>query len=332
MNINFTFVRHGYGCHNSISNLVKNNIITRNEGIALMKNENEKINYNLNVKLNSLKDPELTPIGVDASIYNGCIISKILKSIYKVNNDPKLIIDKMNIVGCSPLIRCMETAYYMTRKWVNPPNKIYIFPFLREIDEGSEDKYSLHSIRTMNSVPSYAIKSIGEQKEYLKNLGILDFFDFSFVERNQNLQNRNAPGDIPEFLEWFNNEFLPLVKTQDHLNVFITTHAGVLKDYSEEGFTNNSGFVINTTYKNDQGLKINTYVSLNDFLPRSFFKDYSNPLYNNKKYYCPSNRCGQLCEIAKGTELENENTKISSAITFTNECNSDSNFDSETSL
>lgn len=27
MNINFAFLRHGYGCHNSMSNLVRSNIL-----------------------------------------------------------------------------------------------------------------------------------------------------------------------------------------------------------------------------------------------------------------------------------------------------------------
>ena len=31
-NINFVFVRHGYGCHNAIGNLINNKLITSENG------------------------------------------------------------------------------------------------------------------------------------------------------------------------------------------------------------------------------------------------------------------------------------------------------------
>jgi hypothetical protein len=299
-NINFCFVRHGYSCTNALTNLVNNDVITANEGNAFL-------NKSITVKLNPLNDPELTPIGVDASINNGCIISKIIRSIYKLTGKKELNIEKMNIVGCSPLIRCMETAYYMTRKWNNPPNKIYVFPLLREIDESSDNKYSQKSRIRMETKPSYAIKTIKEQKEYLKKLGILKFFDFTFVEKFLDL--RKEPGDIKQFIKWFYNNFLPLINYNNNLNIFITTHAGVLRDFSEEGFFNNSGFLINTQQNQKGPFEFKDYISFNNFLPNFFFKDYSNSTYNGKEYFCPNNRCGQLCSIARGKNV-NSTEKI----------------------
>jgi hypothetical protein len=229
--------------------------------------------------------------------------------------------DEINVVGCSPLIRSMETAYFMTRKWKNPPKKIYVFPLLREIDESSTDKYSKKSLKTMETTPSYSMKTINEQKKYLESIELLDFFDFSFVESNLDL--RKEPGDIVKFINWFNNFYVSNIRPRNNLNVFVVTHAGVLKDYSNEGFYNNSGFVLNgyayqplSLEKNDNREAINEelkntperafkflkYISLNSFLPKHFFKDYNRSQWNQKSYYCPSNRCGEgsLCTIAKG--------------------------------
>lgn len=298
MNVNFAFLRHGYGCHNAMSNLVYNDVISASNASKFMKRGVESKNI-LKGDILPLNDPVLTNVGVEASIYNGCIINKILRrlsTMYNINKNLRM--DTFNVVGCSPLIRCMETAYYMTRKWKNPPNKIYVFPLLREIDESSFDKYSEASREIIRITPSYSIKSIDEQKQYLQKLGILDFFDFSFVETFP--LERIEPGDIKEFMNWFAKYFMTLLNTNDtNLNVFITTHAGVLKDYSGEGFYNNSGFVINTTYTDNFAKKM--YISLNNYIKEyDFFKNYSDPKYNSVKYYCPSDRCGQLCSVAKG--------------------------------
>ena len=293
MNINFAFLRHGYGCHNAMSNLAKSGILEYEYARKFLGRNNQENSGNI-IPLN---DPVLTNIGVEASIYNGCIINKIFKSIS--DNEPAVMLDTFNVVGCSPLIRCMETSYYMTRKWKNPPNKIYVFPLLREIDESSVDKYSQQSKEIIRVTPSYSIKSINEQKEYLKSLGILESFDFSFVETFP--IERIEPGDIKEFMHWFAKYFVKLLtKRNKNLNVFITTHAGVLRDFSNEGFYNNPGFVINTTLQNT-GYKLNRYISLNKYIENyNFFKDYNNPKYNKTSYYCPSNRCGQLCNVASG--------------------------------
>jgi len=307
MNINFAFLRHGYGCHNAMSNLV-------NEGVISYTNANKflkKNDGNLNVFTSDivpLNDPVLTNVGVEASIYNGCIINKILRQLPNLTGDKNLQMDKFNVVGCSPLIRCMETAYYMTRKWKNPPKQIYVFPLLREIDESSNDKYSETSKDIMRITPSYAILPIQEQKMYLKKLGILEYFDFSFVESFP--QERIEPGDIHEFIKWFKYFVNLLEKRSGSLNVFVTTHAGVLRDFSKTGYYNNSGFVINTTKKiigdstSNKHFTINKLISLNDYITSyNFFRDYQK--YNKKSYYCPSDRCGQLCSVANGTNGTN---------------------------
>lgn len=289
--INFSFVRHGYSCTNAGSHFVKQNLIDTSEYYDYLEKN---------------KDPELTPVGVDASINNGCIISKIIKSLYKLTGKEELKIDKINIVGCSPLIRCMESAYYMTRNWNNPPNKIFVFPLLREIDERSDDKYSNKSRNIMETNPSYAIKSINDQKKYLQKLGILKYFDFTFVEKFPKL--RKEPGDINEFIHWFNKFIVPLFVESDKINVFITTHAGVLKDFSEEGFWNNSGFLVRTSLPNSNSkFEFKQYISFNNFLPKFFITDYKK---YDKTYFCPNDRCGNVCSSNKNDTSKTQIKKI----------------------
>jgi len=264
MNINFAFIRHGYGCHNYLNNFSK----------EIREQYADKV------------DPVLTSLGKKASKFNGSIVADTLKSLVFFTKDSRYTINSMNVIGCSPLIRCMETAYYMTRDWINPPKKIYIFPFLREIDEGSDDKYSQISRHHIDTLSSYAMTTLHEQKEYLQSQGILDFFDFSFIELY--FKERKEPGDIPTFIKWFSKSFLPLVEVRPNLNVFITTHSGVLHDFIKtERFYNNSGLVVNATFSRGDP-SINKVVSLNNYLPSTFFIDYTNPKYK----ICSDNHCG----------------------------------------
>lgn len=281
-NLNFVFVRHGYGCHNAIGNLVNNNLLDYKNGKQLLKSD--------------LIDPELTPIGINASISNGDIINKVIKSLSTTLNNKDLNMNEINVIGCSPLIRSMETAYFMSRKWINPPKKIYVFPLLREIDESSEDKYSQTSFVNMETIPSYSMKTIIEQKKYLRSIGILDTFDFSFVETYPDL--RKQPGDISRFINWFILKYMSQIQYRSNLNIFIVTHAGVLKDYSKTGFINNSGFVLNGKVQ-DNIFNLNKYISIDSFLPKEFFKEYYKSEWNKKSHYCPSNRCGngKLCKM-----------------------------------
>lgn len=280
-NVNFAFVRHGYGCHNAARPLYQNGVLNLDKTDVL-----------------KIVDPELTPLGVDASLNNGCVIAKILKKLPMITNDSTLDMSPVHIVGCSPLLRSMETAYFMTRNWRDPPKKIYVFPLLREIDEGSDDKYSQKSRREIDIVPSYAMRSIREQKDYLRTLGIREYFDFSFVESDE--ASRREPGDIREFIKWFSLQN----PRGTNINVFVVTHAGVLRDFANQGFANNSGFVVNTTILNDSSVTYNKFVSLDNYLPNFFFSSYSDPEYANSDYFCPSSRCGQLCATVKPNSQE----------------------------
>lgn len=282
-NVNFAFVRHGYGCHNAAKPLHNNGVLSFAE-----------------VDVLRMADPELTPLGVDASLNNGCVISKILRKLPVITSDPKMQMSPIQIVGCSPLIRSMETAYYMTRNWKNPPSKIYVFPLLREIDESSNDKYSPSSRKRIEDIPSYAMKSIQEQKQYLDSIGLLKYFDFTFVETDDKL--RKEPGDVGEFIKWF-----ALQSFSQNINCFIVTHAGVLRDFAHQGFANNSGFVVNTTITNKKNVTYNKLIILDSYLPTYFFANYNDTEYTNSKYFCPSSRCGQLCTIIPN---DNEREKI----------------------
>jgi hypothetical protein len=275
---------------------------------------NKVINRISLTDLGVLADPELTPLGVDATIHNGCIISKIMKNIWKLNNNPDVKIDTVNLVCSSPLLRSMETAYYITRKWKNPPNKIYVLPHLRELDERSDDIYSQESLIKINSIPEYAMKSLYEQKQYLKSEGIIKFFDFSFVEND--LHSRSQPGNIKVFIDWFSNTFIPILDFDPKmLNVFVVTHSGVLKEFSHQGFHNNSGFLLNTNIiPASKTIKFKSLYPFDKYLPDNFFTDYNNPEFANTSYYCPSKRCGQLCSIAKPSSSN-------SIKKFTSQCN-----------
>jgi hypothetical protein len=277
-NANFAFVRHGYGCHNAAKPLYKSGVLKPND-----------------VDVLRIADPELTPLGVDASTSNGCVISKVLRKLPVITGEPNMKMSPVHIVGCSPLIRSMETAYYMTKNWQNPPEKIYVFPLLREIDEESKDKYSKKSRERMESTPSYAMKSIQEQKKYLQSIGLRKYFDFTFVEKNSDL--RMEPGDINNFIKWFaTTAQVPAVKKTKNINCFIVTHAGVLRDFAHQGFSNNSGFIVNTTFLGSN-VSYNKLIILDSYLPSYFFANYNNEEYTNSKYFCPSSRCGQLCNV-----------------------------------
>ena len=290
---NFVFVRHSFSCNNSIPGLVRNGELSKN-GAKDIKGI----------------DPVLSVVGVKASKHNGKILDKILKQIFRFSNNPSFKMENFDIVGCSPLLRSMESAYFLTRSWKNPPTKIYVFPLLREIDESSNDKYSKQSIKRINNIPGYMILDIPEQKRYLSNLGILDYFDFQLFEKscdknqlfkkscdknqlfkkscdkNQNLLLRNEPGDIPKFINWFQKQ-TPCGGVAP-LNIFIVTHSGVLKSFANESFVNNSGIFYNVESKK--------MISLNPLLKFfDFFTDYTK--FNNSKNQCNnnSNRCDELC-------------------------------------
>ena len=73
-------------------------------------------------------------------------------------------------------------------------------------------------------------ENIGEfQKTYLLEAGLLDYFDFSFVEHN--LQDRNEPGDITRFITWFTLNYLRKIShfhkninVNHYIHLFYSSH------------------------------------------------------------------------------------------------------------
>jgi hypothetical protein len=287
--VNYVFVRHGHSCHNAVNSLASVYPNVRATPLAI--------------------DPTLSQIGVDTTFRNGCIIGNILPSLK--NGSMKDI----HIVGCSPLIRSMETAYFMTRTWATPPKKIYIFPFLREIDENSLNKFSPQSINIINSHPSYALSSIESQKQYLASLGILDNFDFSYVDTLGGAQDRMHPGDIDNFKSWCSVNVLPKYTNKgiSTVNALIVTHAGVLKDYAQMSFPNNSGFLVSETVnKNDKQADFSLLPLTGLLNDQGFYNASTNRVFKDILYYCPSKRCGGLCPNLPSTRKRVDAKCISS--------------------
>jgi hypothetical protein len=254
----FSFVRHGEGCHNFLRN-IRNNID---------KDDYRTLAYEIN-------DPELTKSGLVISQFNGKRVREQIPT------------KDITFVCCSPLIRSMETAYYTTRLWKDKPKKIYVLPYLREIDENAleyGDKNSPSSRKIIDEIGVYKMKSLDDQKTYLKKIGILKYFDFSFVEKINNLPPkkkyflfgdnskdkllsgraaRSEPGDIKMFMKWTKKIMLPQIYgisenelsslEKANINFFVVTHAGVLKDFAikKRGFIKNAyGFMEEVTKDN----------------------------------------------------------------------------------
>jgi len=315
MRINFIFCRHGYACHNALLPLYKYKLLNREKAIFLQSKITDNKTFNDELFI----DPELSQIGMDASAYNGCIMSKTIRKVgFEVFGQDEF--SSINMVGCSPLIRSMETAYQMTKSWSTKPDKIYVFPFLRELDERASNKYSKESQIIMDTTPSYAMKSISEQNIYLINQNLDNIIDFKYIENN--LEGRSEAGDIFKFIEWFGKNIVKDIEPVEKLNVFIITHAGVLTDFVKNhisyedaliGFDNNSGFIVSTEFMKEN-IEIVQYVSLNPYLPKLFFTKYNHIDFVKSDYYCPSKRCSNFCkhiEYDKNKPLKNINLKCS---------------------
>lgn len=302
MQLNFAFIRHGHGCHNAVGPLVNNGVIRKADYVGL--------NYS---------DPELTQIGVDTTIQNGCIVSKLLQ---------QLNISYMNVVVCSPLLRCMETAFFMTRGWQNPPKTIYVMPHLREINESASAKgadiFSGESFRIMETTPEYAMKDIEDQKAYLKKKGMLKYFDFSFVEKYE--RQRKEAGHVQTFVQFFVQNFVRgLDSIPNPLNVLVVTHHGVLRHFSRESFPNNSGFLMNVEVESRGKITFNDITSLTRYLPSEFAGKLRK--YSSDDYYCPSQRCGQICGLLPSNR-KSSNKKLKRA--DVSDCKTDITFTAAT--
>lgn len=285
--INFIFLRHGLACHNVFKNVytnVKSDILDPKNEYKEFKRENK----------NQLTDSHLTHFGVDISIWLGCLIKNILKVLGTLESNYDDI-ESFDFVATSPLIRAMETAYFMSSKWKHKPQKISVFPYLREIDERiftnkTITKYSEPFV--YKNAPPYAIKTIEEQKEYIKNTFPETEYDFSFVE--QNPQGRENPGDINLFINWFYSNFKNELNEKNVYNVLVITHAGVIREYFNKNVYNNFGFILpvkidndNIIFQNDLILDIEKYFTI-DVLHNLSYK---------KQNICGVNqtRCSEIC-------------------------------------
>lgn len=263
--VNFVFVRHGHGCHNAANAMrgaQRNAIVVK-------------------------PDPVLTLVGIGATKHNGAILRDVLRQ-HGIND--------IHMVGSSPLLRCMETSILLSSVfWGQDKGSVFVFPHLREIDERSSDKFSRESRMVIDSKESYAMLPVVKQKRYLCQQGVRDRVDFSFVEHPDS--PRSEPGDIPRFIQWFYKHVLPVLDfRKPTLNVVVTTHAGVLRDFRGEAFPNNAGILVETNVsKHGDNERLVRVVNLNDQLmsPASnFYHDYSNAPTHG---ICPLSRCGYHC-------------------------------------
>jgi hypothetical protein len=255
--VNYVFLRHSNSNGNSLQSMITNRVISPQEADFLIDNV--------------LIDPELSQMGKFASTQNGNVITKTLKE-----NNIKMI----NVVGCSCLLRSMLSAYYLTRKWEKSPEKIFVFPYLREIDENSNDKWSDKSRIEIDTNGSYCMKTLIQQKHILEKMGLLHYFDFTFIESSENL--RHSVGDIDNFIIWTNQNILNDIYKKSNppafYNFFIITHAGVLSDYTKTSFSNNTGFILKYIYSTRfKHLTKTKFINLRDTLEKDkyFISNYN---------------------------------------------------------
>ena len=278
INVNIVFLRHGFGCHNL------GDLLT--------------------------VDPLLTEMGVEATKFNGCVIAEQL-----INNG----ITHIDLVGCSPAIRALETADFITDSWVKKFEnekfkRIFVFPFLREIDENTlknnspkrQEIYSENSRRNIE-VPTLRLRHTEQTKIYFSEnkSTIYDYRyinDFRLPDSRFDDKIRNEPGDIYRFLRYLEfTLFSDVLKntTNNTLNLCIITHHGVLNAYAKSinrdndvHLHNNNGFILKLKMSS-------TTIQPSDFIPiNAKFNDYNKA---DLKYHCPSDRCSKYC-----TEHQNE--------------------------
>lgn len=233
------------------------------------------------------RDPELTLNGINNSIKNGFKFREWLK---------KSGIE-LHYIGSSPLIRSMETAYYMFKD----KNE----PFFQENDPNFESKLIVCPFITeLNLTPDNVPLSFDEQKNVLK-LTMKNSYD----NLTNNITNeayrveQRVRSSMSDFLEWlekkvpelfknygrkqsegfiagdYENKLLPSDGT---LNIAIVCHSGFINKYINNGtfspytqMYNNSVFVKNFLFQT-QASQINYDAN----------KDYP----KDKEENCP-NRC-----------------------------------------
>jgi ankyrin repeat protein len=212
-------------------------------------------------------DPTLSDNGVLDSIEAGVDLKQILHTHG---------ITKLDFIGSSPMLRAIETAYYMTSdSW--PHNKIHVFPFLRECEECK----TKDTIKSLNK--TFPMKTIQEQKTYLQKMQI-ENVNFNFVQKDQ--VARSQPGDIKKFIEWFVNDVIKPSKTSlpDTINVLIILHSRVLRAYGSQRIENNAGFMMSMNIDDNGSLNYDKNSV------RSIW-----PVISKKNLKCPTTRCEDVC-------------------------------------
>lgn len=244
--VNFVFLRHGESCQQVIYKHITDKI---------KKHE----------LFETYTDPPISDSGVIDSIEIGEKYSKLFS-----NGKFGKTIDSFDIIGCSPMLRAIETAYFMSLQY--KPNNIYVYPFLRECRKCNETD----TAEILNKL--WPMRSINDQKNYLEKEGIHNI-NFKYVDNNN---DREAYGNISIFLDWFSKNII--LPDKPEINILIITHSHVIatSDYSEL-VDNNGGFILSTTII-DNNIKYNKN-NIRGIWPNHIYK----------KFKCPTNRCKDVC-------------------------------------
>lgn len=249
MKVNFVFIRHGESC----------------QQVAFNNIRDPEIYNKFFVKFT---DPTISDNGVIDSIDAG------KQYVEKFSNGTVAGIkfDNFDIIGCSPMLRTIETAYFMTLDY--KPEKIFVFPFLRECARCNETDTKEY-LDTQ-----WPLRSITEQQTYLLNEKITNI-DFKHVLDNP---DRESPGNIKIFMDWFGKNLNLNEYSKEEINVLIVTHSHVLKHFSREPYDNNAGFILKTELTQSNEFVYNHH-NLSIW-----------PKILRKKLGCPTKRCPGICE------------------------------------
>jgi hypothetical protein len=246
--INFVFLRHGESCQQVAYNQLS--------GSKLYSKFYDKF-----------YDPTLSDSGKIDSINSGIYMKKFLEN-------QNLKIKDFDIIGSSPMIRAIETAYYMTNENYNNSD-IFVFPYLRECYHCD----SRDNVKLLDN--HWPLKSIKDQQTYFNDIGINNI-NFKYVKDNENTL-RLEPGDIQKFIEWFSK----IVELPDKpiINVLVLLHSHVIRELTGRNVNNNGGFIMTSKY-NKKSKKIiynkDNIILVISKIRRSIFE-------------CPTVRCPGIC-------------------------------------
>ena len=139
--VNFVFLRHGESCQQVIFKHIKDKV-KRNELFV------------------TYTDPPISDNAVIDSIEIGEKYSNLFS-----NGKFGKTINSFDIIGCSPMLRAIETAHFMSLPY--KPANIYVYPFLRECSRCDETD----TPKILNNL--WPMRSINDQKNYLEKLNAL---------------------------------------------------------------------------------------------------------------------------------------------------------------